>query len=42
MGREIEAGFDSPAIHAWAQAPDGTPVGEEDTESWPWTPALHL
>lgn len=34
--------FDPPATHAWAQAPDGTPLGEEDIETWPWTPALHI
>lgn len=32
--------FDPPATHAWAQTPDGTPVGEGDTTAWPWTTAL--
>ncbi|WP_435109996.1 lasso peptide biosynthesis B2 protein [Nocardiopsis synnemataformans] len=34
--------FDPPATHAWAQTPDGTPIGEDDTTAWPWTTALRI
>ncbi|MFV2198214.1 lasso peptide biosynthesis B2 protein [Nocardiopsis sp. LOL_012] len=34
--------FDPPATHAWAQHPDGTPVGEPTDTPWPWTTALRI
>lgn len=34
--------FDPPATHAWGQTPDGNPIGERDSENWPWITALRI